>query len=79
MQDLIRRTAWIVPSERGFDAINSEGKILASNKFKSTLHLSLRQMAAASLVPGMDCWAIAEVVKPSDRQPNRKLPRRRSR
>ncbi len=73
---LENKTAWVMPDPngKGFVARLANGAIIARHKHKSSVHYIVRKDAI-----GLDIWAIADVVDPNKRQPNRALPRSKSR
>jgi hypothetical protein len=71
---LVRHTLWLVPCKTGgYDAVNSDGLVLGHSKFKATLHFVLRQDPEIT----KQYYAIAEVVAPHRRQPNRRIRKRK--
>lgn len=72
---LLTRTVWVIRGAvSGFEAIDHEGNVIATGKFKSTLIYTLSKEAAEK---GSKIYAIASVINPGDRFPNRKLNNRR--
>lgn len=66
---LAKGTVWIVETEDGFDALSgATGQVIASHKHKSSLEYGIRRDAHLTGI-----IAIAPVVLPSKRQPNRRL------
>lgn len=68
---VLERTVWIVRAEDGqFKAVDHMGTVLACDKYQSGLRYQMQQEAQERNI-----LAIAVVVQPKNRQPNRK-PRR---
>jgi hypothetical protein len=70
LQQIRKRTIWIMDApEGGFVAVNNDGEIVGRHKHKSTLEFIVRK--APDLMK--DTYAIAYVINPANRQPNRKI------
>lgn len=76
IQVLMPRTVWIVRSAvSGFDAVDHEGRTVGHNLYKSTLEYQLRKAASEK---DSRIYAIATVVNPGDRIPNRRPNQRKT-
>lgn len=68
LERVVPKTVWVLKAQDGFVGVDYNGVVVASNKIKANLIYSLRQQATL---------AIAVVIEPNRRQPNRKLPKSR--
>lgn len=76
VEDFIPLTVWVMRNgKHGYKAVRCNGQVLATHRHKSTLVHTLQQMAAHR---ENNIYAIAEVVYPDDRQPNKRLIKTRS-
>jgi hypothetical protein len=71
VSDMARRTVWVRQrTDHKWEAIDWMGRVVGQSRYRVALEHDLTQMAS---MPISNIHAIAKVVPPSNRQPNRKV------